>query len=280
MKKLLSTVFALGMVMSLIACNKGKGNNNPNPPEPPAPQDTLVEEVEVFGAHAIEFNLRVGEALSGLDTNDERYELNTTMSGYLYTDENSAVVQALDTDRMTFEVAYTLKVVVDAKEGYYFNTTTTAKIDDVAVTGDIGVVNVQKRLVFYKEYEALDPVVHQIKVWGVSEPVVGEAAATNGITLTDVGGRCEVDLTTTATFWVDQNDYKFANGNIFQAGKMYTIRVVISPTEYNYLGENRYCSFADDITVQINGHNATNISTVGVRDLCVQYSFLAQAAED
>ena len=275
MKKLLTTIFALGMVMSLAACNKGKGKSNPGPSD----NREAIAVVDIFGVKNPSVLVRSGALLEDIDTNSEQYSLDSNGSGWTYLNQSGYEVDLYTSYSMDFEIAYTLKLVLYANEGYKFTNNTAITINANIETPRTEIANNGRTLKIWKAFDALDPVVHRVIIQGVTEPVGGEYATTTGIETYNCEGAW-VQNSTSATYWIHNGNYKFDNGNMFTAGKEYIIKVMVEGRRYDYYGEDRRCTFADDLTVTINGRPATNILIYDDKDsFSVQYSFTASNPE-
>ena len=277
MKKLFTTFFALGMAMSLAACNKGKGKSNPGPTD----DREAIAVVDVFGVNNPSALVRSGALLESIDVNSEQYSLDTSETRWTYPNEQGYQVDLQKSYSMDFEIAYTLKLVLYASEGYKFTDNTAITINSNIETPRTEIANNGRTLKIYKAFDALDPVVHQVIIQGVTEPVGGEFATTTGIETYNCEG-ARVEGSTTATFWTWNGDYKFPNGNQFTAGTQYTIKVQLEGRHYDYYGESRQCTFADDVAVIINGKPVANGNITFHRDTSIsaRYTFTATTPEE
>ena len=273
MKKLFTAIFALGMVMSLASCNKGKSNSKPSD------NRQAIGVVDVFGVKSPSISVSSGTLLEDMDVNSEQYSLDTDESMWVYTNQSGQEVNLYKSAYMTFEIAYTLKIVLNASKGYKFTNNTAITINANIESSRKEIADNGETLKIWKAFDALDPVIHRVMIQGVTEPVGGEAAVTAGIELYNCEGAW-VQNSTTATYWIHNGDYKFDNGNIFTAGKTYTIKVLVEGRRYDYYGEDRRCTFADDLTVTVNGRPATDITIYEAKDsFSVKYSFTASTPE-
>ena len=275
MKKLLTTFLAVGFAAtSLIGCNKNKGNKS-------GPSDGRheIRVVDVFGVDVPSTLVANGDLLAELDTNSEQYSLDSSLTCWTYLDQDGARRDLPKSYRMTFETAYSLKLVLHASEGFKFAKNTTITISSIAESLAKDIYNNGSTIEFYKTFDPISPVVDRVAIQGVTEPVDGETATTTGINLYNCEG-ARVELGTSSTYWI-YNNYKFENGNEFVAGREYTIKIRIEARSYQYNNENKYCTYATNVAVTINGRSVSNITTSSDgRTLTANYSFIASAVEN
>ena len=271
MKKLLTAIMALGFAAtSLVGCKKGKGNNSN-----PHGDDQVIAVVDIFGVPELSTKVQSGTLLDDLDTNSDQYALDANEAKWVYLNDQGYEIDVQKSVYLSFEIRYILKLTLYASEGYRFNNQTAITMNGNIESPRKDFDNGGRKLTLYKEYQPLDPVVRRVMIQGVTEPVGGEYATTSGIELYNCEGAW-VQSSTVSTYWIHNGDYKFDNGNMFTAGKEYIIKVMIEGARYNYFGQQRRCTFANDVEVTVNGKTATNITFYQNNEsISVKYSFTA-----
>ena len=271
MKKLLTAIMALGFATtSLVGCKKGKGNNSN-----PHGDDQVIAVVDILGVPELSTKVQSGTLLDDLDTNSDQYTLDADEAEWVYLNAQGYEIDVQKSYYLSFEIRYILKLTLYASEGYRFNNQTAITMNGNIESPRKDFDNGGRKLTLYKEYQPLDPVVRRVMIQGVTEPVGGEYATTSGIDLYNCEGAW-VQSSTSSTYWIHNGDYKFDNGNKFTAGKEYIIKVMIEGSRYDYFGQQRRCTFANDVVVTVNGKTATNITFYSNNEsISVKYSFTA-----
>ena len=249
MKKILSAIFALGMVASLAGCNKGqeKAKDDPN----------KIKEVEVTDFRAPKYNDRVFDLACSYSYDSDKYCLDNTSFFY---NKNGQETKLLDDDHFTFDVEYTVQLtfVADGGEDLYFAKNATVKINGEVAEGEKIVSEDGKELVYRKTFDAIESTIHHIEIGNVKAPVVGEQSYYYNLTISD-DTCCHIDYGN--TYWLKGNIYF---DGVFEAGNTYGIRITLEPTYYRDInGDGKHCVFADDFTATINGQDADKIDPVG-----------------